>query len=69
VRDGEFNRMSDGSDIVLLECGNDVRFGTAEDSPMELGGFFTDGEYNYLDNFCLGIATGTLVQPINKDSF
>jgi len=39
TRDKEFNRMSDGSDAVLIEC----------------------------DNFCLGISTGTFVQPIDED--
>ena len=34
-RDREFNRMSDESDVVLLECRHDARFSTAENGPME----------------------------------
>jgi len=34
-RDREFDRMSDKSDIVLLECGYYARFGAPEDGPME----------------------------------
>jgi len=42
-RDGELNRMSDRGNVVLLECGYDARFGSAEDGPMEWSRPFPDG--------------------------
>ena len=61
ARDREFNRMSDESNAVLLECGNDVRFSTAEDSPMKWDRSLPDQGCNYLDNFCFCISTCTFI--------
>ena len=54
--------MSDGSDVVLLECRYDARFGTAEDGPVEWCESFPDRECNYLDNFCLSVSSNPSIK-------
>ena len=61
VRDGEFDRMNDRGDVVLLECRYNTRFSAAEDSPTEWSGPFPDRGCNYLDNFGLCISVRTLI--------
>ena len=58
--------MSERSDVALLECGHDARFGVAEDGPMEWSAFLLDRGCNYL---CLCVLARTLVQSIDEDSF
>jgi len=40
TRDREFDRMSDGSDAVLIECGYNAKFSMTKNSLAEWCGFY-----------------------------